>query len=163
MTMSHSGNEACVAPLYQAEKWLTPVHLGVSGWQGCSLFTFSPRDTVSLFVCHTLHPETQVERVRGFGDWDGAGILHKKDLLNQSRCHCHPAGSQAIDTCILEKTITNRCTAGHTLIDRLTQEDSGLLLGWVLSPVITLQRALSSLSSISPSTKILAPPILLFR
>lgn len=51
-----------------------------------------------------------------------------------------------------------RSTAGHTLIDRHIQEDSGLLLGWVLSPVITLQRAPSLLSSTSPPTKILAPP-----
>ena len=58
-----------------------PVHLGVSGWQGWGLFASSLSDTVSLFVWHMLHPETRVERVRGFGDWDGAGILQKKDLL----------------------------------------------------------------------------------
>lgn len=52
-----------------------------------------------------------------------------------------------------------RSTARHTLIDRHVQEDSGLLPGWEPSPVITLQRALSLPSFISPSTKILAPPL----
>ena len=53
------------------------------------------------------------------------GFCIRRIYWNQSRCHCHPAGSQAIDTCILEKTLTNRSTAGHTLIDRLTQETVG--------------------------------------
>ena len=68
-------------PLVCSRQMTHPVHLGVSGWQGWGLFASSLSDTVSLFVWHMLHPETRVERVRGFGDWDGAGILHKKDLL----------------------------------------------------------------------------------
>ena len=32
------------------------------------MFASSLSDTVSLFVWHMLHPETRVERVRGFGE-----------------------------------------------------------------------------------------------